>query len=319
MWSFLCDISIAVWSLVLKAYVDNFDVNELVKERDLPELLGPSSSLAQQAYRRVLEAFSLLLSAVDSFASWAAPSLKKVLDHISFAMWLLAQSQVCRLCVQATVERWVFDFQHCRSCYAPDGTWSDASAFRGWRQLSTAIQCELLMCCIVVLLVYTDMLTVFCTDASEFGGRAHKSVGLTASGNRYVSWTLRCEPQIVQIFPRDVHSLPHQNVLFYFQMFSVILVHHFAFQALAFHIGIVVALFLQSASMIMLKFFRFHRSFSNFLVTVLVSKMQRLPRTTTRSSLRALFFLLTRRERSSNLVAAAALSLGNLSLCAWMV
>ena len=59
--------------------------------------------------------------------------------------------------------------------------------FQDWRPISPICADELLGCICMVPLMYTDMRTqlssrVFCTDASEFGGGACETIGLTTAG-----------------------------------------------------------------------------------------------------------------------------------------
>ena len=186
-----------------KIYVDNFDVAEIVSHEIIQHYVGTMCE-SQLVYRDVLKALGIpraedkglcrslvgitMGSSVDGQAGRAAPSLQKILDHLSLTAWLMSQPKVCRLWVQAAVGRWVFDFQHRRPCFsALDRVWAEIVRLDGWRPLSKQVGDEFLLCMSFVPLIYADMRaelspTVFCTDASEYGAGACRSVGLTAVG-----------------------------------------------------------------------------------------------------------------------------------------
>ena len=172
-----------------KVYVDNFDIGEIFGQNVAAEVLHTES-----LYREALDSMGVpraaekgasreavgitMGSVIDSISGRAAPTLRKILDHVSLTAWLLAQPRVCRLWLQAATGRWVFDFQHRRPCFAAlDHVWKEIVQFQGWRPISTTCADELLSCICMVPLIYTDMRAhlssrVFCTDASEFGAGA---------------------------------------------------------------------------------------------------------------------------------------------------
>ena len=77
-------------------------------------------------------------SVIDGITGRAAPTLRKILDHVSLTSWLLTQSRVCRLWLQAATGRWAFDFQDRRPCFAAlDHVWKEIVQFHGWRPIST--------------------------------------------------------------------------------------------------------------------------------------------------------------------------------------
>ena len=186
-----------------KVYVDNFDVGEIFGHSMAAEVVH-TESLSQAVYREALDNMGVpratdkgvsretigitMGSMIDGISGRAAPSLRKILDHISLTSWVLAQSRVCRLWLQAAAGRWVFDFQHRRPCFAAlDQIWEEIAHFQGWRPMSTTCADELLSCIYFVPLIYTDMRTqfssrVYCTDASPSGGGACMTVGLTKEG-----------------------------------------------------------------------------------------------------------------------------------------
>ena len=127
-------------------------------------------------------------SVIDGITGRAAPTLRKIPDHVSLTAWLLTQPHVCRLWPQAAAGRWVFDFQHRRPCFAAlDHIWREIVHFHGWHPISITSADELLSCICLVPLIYTDMRAplstrVFCTDASEFGAGGCDTIGLTTAG-----------------------------------------------------------------------------------------------------------------------------------------
>ena len=118
-------------------------------------------------------------SVIDGITGRAAPTLRKLLDHISLTTWLLTQPHVFRL--------WLH-FQHWRPCFAAlDHIWKEIVHFHGWHPISTTSADELLSCICMVPLIFTDMRAplssrVFCTDASEFGAGGCETIGLTTAG-----------------------------------------------------------------------------------------------------------------------------------------
>ena len=186
-----------------KIFVDNFDIGEIVNPSVAAEVTH-TVSLSQAVYREALDSLDVpratekgtsretvgitMGSVIDRINGRAAPSLRKILDHVSLTAWLLAQPCVCRLWLQAAVGRWVFDFQHRRPCFAAlDHIWKEIVQLQGWRPVSAICADELLSCISMVPLIYTDMRAqfssrVFCTDASEFGGGACETIGLTTAG-----------------------------------------------------------------------------------------------------------------------------------------
>ena len=187
-----------------KVYVDNFDDGEIFSHSVAAEVVH-TESLSQAVYRVALNNMGVprapekgvsrdtigitMGSMIDGIDGRAAPSLRKMLDHISLTSWVLAQSRVCRLWLQAA-GRWVFDFQHRRPCFAAlDQIWDEIAQFQGWRPMSTTCADELLSCICFVPLIYTDMRAqfsshVYCTDASPSGGGACMSVGLGMDAGR---------------------------------------------------------------------------------------------------------------------------------------
>ena len=186
-----------------KVFVDNFDIGEIFG-RGVTAGFVHTESLSQAVYREALDSLGVpraaengtsreavgitMGSVIDGISGRAAPTLRKILDYVSLTAWLLAQPRVCRLLLQAATGRWVFDFQHRRPCFAAvDHIWKEIVQFHGWRPISTTCADELLSCICVVPLIYTDMRAqfssrVFCTDASEFGGGACETIGLTTAG-----------------------------------------------------------------------------------------------------------------------------------------
>ena len=185
-----------------KVYVDNFDIGEIFEQKVAAEVIHTESS--QAVYREALtslgvpraaekgisrEAVGITMgSVIDGITGRAAPTLRKILDHVSLTTWLLTQPRVCRLWQQAAAGCWVFDFQHRRPCFAAlDHVWKEIVQFHGWRPISTTCADELLSCICMVPLIYTHMRAslssrLFCTDASEFGAGGCETTGLTTAG-----------------------------------------------------------------------------------------------------------------------------------------
>ena len=181
-----------------KVYVDNFDIGEIFGWGVAAEVFH-TESLSQAVYREALNSLGVQRAAVkgafceavgitigsviDGISVRAAPTLRKILDH-----WLLAQPRVCRLWLQAATARLVFDFQLRRPCFAALGhVWKEIVQLHGCRPICTTCDDELLSCICMVPLIFSDMRAqfssrVFCTDASEFGGGACETIGLTIAG-----------------------------------------------------------------------------------------------------------------------------------------
>ena len=186
-----------------KVYVDNFDIGEIFEQEVAAEVIH-TESLSQAVKREALNSLGVPRAAekgasreavgitkgsvTDGITGRAAPTLRKILDHVSLTAWLLTQPRVCRLWLQAATGRWVFDFQHGRPCFAAlDHIWKEIMQFHGWRPISSTCADELLSCICMVPLIYTDMRAhlssrVFCTDASNFGAGACETIGLTTAG-----------------------------------------------------------------------------------------------------------------------------------------
>ena len=112
-----------------KVYVDNSDIGEIFGRGVAAEVVL-SESLSQAVYRDALDSLGVsraaekgasreavgitMGSVIDGISGRAAPTLRKMWDHVSLSAWLLAQPRVCRLWLQAATGRWVFDFQHRR-------------------------------------------------------------------------------------------------------------------------------------------------------------------------------------------------------------
>ena len=110
-------------ALVVKVYVDNFDIGEIFEQEVGAELIH-TESLSQAVYRKALknlgipraaekgisrEAVGITMgSVIDGITGRAAPTLQKLLDRVSLTAWLLTQPHVCRLWLQAAAGRWVF-------------------------------------------------------------------------------------------------------------------------------------------------------------------------------------------------------------------
>ena len=100
---------------VVEVYVDNFDVGEIFGHSMAAEVVH-TESLSQAVYREALDSMGVpratdkgvsretigitMGSMIDGISGRAAPSLRKILDHISLTSWVLAQSRVCRLWLQ---------------------------------------------------------------------------------------------------------------------------------------------------------------------------------------------------------------------------
>ena len=112
-----------------KVYVDNFDIGEIFGRNVAAEVIH-TESLSQAVYREALdsmgaaekgasrEAVGITMgSGIDGISGRAAPTLRKILDHVSLTAWLLAQPRVCRL----------------GPCFAAlDHVWKEIVQFHGW-------------------------------------------------------------------------------------------------------------------------------------------------------------------------------------------
>ena len=168
-----------------KVYVDNFEIGEIFEQKVGAELTH-TGSLSQTVYREALKSLGVpraaekgisreavgitVGSVIDGITGRAAPTLRKILDHVSLTAWLLTQPHVCRL--------WSAALDH---------IWKEIVHFHDWHPISTISANELLSCICMVPLIYTDMRaplssSVFCTDASEFGAGGCKTIGLTTVG-----------------------------------------------------------------------------------------------------------------------------------------
>ena len=122
-------------------------ISTLVKffEQEVGAEVIHTESLSQAVYREALknlgspraaekgisrEAVGITMgSVIDGITGRAAPTLRKILDHVSLTAWLLTQPHVCRLWLPAAAGRWVFDFQHRRPCFgALDHIWKEIGA-----------------------------------------------------------------------------------------------------------------------------------------------------------------------------------------------
>ena len=99
-----------------KVYVDNFDIGEIFGRGVTAEVIH-TESLSQAVYREALDSLGVpraaekgtsreavgitMGSVIDGISGRAAPTLRKILDHVSLTAWLLAQPRVCRLWLQA--------------------------------------------------------------------------------------------------------------------------------------------------------------------------------------------------------------------------
>ena len=118
------------------------DVVELVRKSDVAQLIG-TVSLTQELYRRELERLRVPRGNHwdhtwwrNRCCYWTSARVRKLLDHISLTMWLVAQRQVCRLWLLSAAGRWVFDFPKRLPGFAAlDHVWTDISSLHVWRQL----------------------------------------------------------------------------------------------------------------------------------------------------------------------------------------
>ena len=95
-----------------KVCVDNFDNGEIFGRGVTAEIVH-TELLSQAVYREALDSLGVpsaaekgtsreavgitMGSVIDGISGRAAPTLRKMLDHVSLTAWLLAQPRVCRL------------------------------------------------------------------------------------------------------------------------------------------------------------------------------------------------------------------------------
>ena len=204
-----------------KVYVVNFDTGEIFEQEVGVEIIH-TESLSQAVYREALKKLCIPTAAekgisreavIDGITGRAAPTLRKILDHVSLTAWLLTQPHVCRLWLQAAAGRWVFDFQHRRPCFAAlDHIWKEIVHFHGWHPISTTSADELLSCICLVPLIYTDMRgaggceTIGLTTAGVTAGR-EEAVPATYSSPRLTSTEIVAKALVLGLLRRADHRV----------------------------------------------------------------------------------------------------------------
>ena len=215
----------------LQYYLDDFDNPEIVTFEEARRIEGtPSDRQLRQreAYTRNGVAWAPQKShhrqlRVERMGAWVdgetgrvSVTVGKALQTAHFAAWLALQPSVSPTAMLMGLGRLVraFEFRRPLMCTL-NAVWG-AGRWQSWRSCSGEMVTELLLACCLMPLAFTDLRArvdhrVSVTDASEAGGGACISVGLTAAGRAEAcspQFKALVSPSVVPAVPRSLLRCP---------------------------------------------------------------------------------------------------------------